>query len=753
MADGPAPENPGQVYVVDLGERVRLMRDSLINNSNLLISAPVGIILVPIMLKALGAEGYGLWVAALAVGSMVTVDLGILNSVARAVAGQGADAASQEMPRFVGSAWRTYQVLGLFGALGIGVFGFGLTQGLHLSPQTIKIAPLVFGLAGLAYWGNQLLTFTIAVLNGLRRFDVANFIAVGTTLFSAAGVIAVFRFGGSLLAIAVWQVILSWIVLLVALYLVRRLEPRIRLGQGKFKWAWLRPYFTFGLWSQMADFAENSNPQIAPLLIGTVLSSSAISPFAVGQKFPMALARIQGRAMDVLFPAASQSEHTKDSGVTRQLIEVGTRWTIVLMLPLYLGLILAAPNLLLAWMGEAPPETVAVLRLLCASMAVSALGGGAEQVLWGRGEARKVFWVSLAALAANLGVTYFTLHRIGLEGAAWGLLSSMTLRSAAYLVLGSRRGQTGVFHLLRVSLEGIFLPGLACGAATFGVLYIGRPGRWLELIAAALAGGLAYGIGLYFGGARTEERMLAGEVLFSPFTLTKSGWKHLRQAIIRLGSRYNSFPIFSSIYRVLTYKPEHETARIEQVFTDKVDPYGALDPEEQERFSYELAMLDAVRDGTKFERALEIGCGEGVFTELVSTRCKLLVAVDNSDTALERARNRCRQIEFVEFFRFDMRRDPLPGTFDLIVVTALSNLVLPREYRYICTAMVNALRPGGYLLVGDLRGPEVYDKSWLGKRLFLGGKWILGHINNNSALRKVGEYNLDIWMHTLFRKV
>jgi hypothetical protein len=100
-----------------------------------------------------------------------------------------------------------------------------------------------------------------------------------------------------------------------------------------------------------------------------------------------------------------------------------------------------------------------------------------------------------------------------------------------------------------------------------------------------------------------------------------------------------------------------------------------------------------------------------------------------------------------------MRCDPLPGSYDLIVVVALSNLVLPREFRHISEVMVNALRPGGYLLVGELRGPDVYEESWWARRLFLGGKWILGYIGNNPALKRVGEYNLDIWMHTLFRKV
>lgn len=549
MTNSDETVNSKASYTVDLQERLRLMRDGLINNSILLISVPVGIILVPIMVRGLGSEGYGLWIAASALGSLVWIDFGILASTTRVVAGDRLAESPDVMPRFVGAAWRAFLAMGFIGAVVIGAFGMALTHGLHLSAQTIGIAPMIFGLAGLTYWGSQLLTFTAAVLNGLRRFDVANYVAIGNSLLAAAGVIAVLRLGGSLLGVVVWQVLITWITLLVALHVVRRLEPRLQIGQGKFKWAWLRPYVAFGLWSQLSDLCKNANLQAAPLLIGTVLNSAAISPFAVGQKFPTAVARIQGRAMDVLYPAASQSE---GSGSTSQLVEVGTRWTIVLMLPLYLGLTIAAPRLLQVWMGEAPGGTVAVLRLMCAGMAVAALGGGAEQVLWGHGHADKIFWVSVAALAANLAVTFPVLHRLGVQGAAWGFLASMTVRTMAYLVLASRMGQTGVFRLLRGSLQGIFLPAAACGVATWGVLALGWPGGWLGLIAASLAGGIAYCAGLYFGGARREERMLAREILFLPITLTKSAWGSLRHAVYRHGPKHNSVLILSHIYRILT---------------------------------------------------------------------------------------------------------------------------------------------------------------------------------------------------------
>jgi hypothetical protein len=62
-----------------------------------------------------------------------------------------------------------------------------------------------------------------------------------------------------------------------------------------------------------------------------------------------------------------------------------------------------------------------------------------------------------------------------------------------------------------------------------------------------------------------------------------------------------------------------------------------------------------------------IGWGEGRFTALLAERVEELVAVDISETALRRARDRCRGCANVRFERLVFSTDPLPNALDLIV--------------------------------------------------------------------------------------
>ena len=82
-SSGSAP-NPEPSDGVDTKERIRLMRDGVVNYSGYVASGVAGIILVPVLLRVLGSESYGLWLAALAVSGMFGgVDFGSIGASTR----------------------------------------------------------------------------------------------------------------------------------------------------------------------------------------------------------------------------------------------------------------------------------------------------------------------------------------------------------------------------------------------------------------------------------------------------------------------------------------------------------------------------------------------------------------------------------------------------------------------------------------------------------------------------------------------
>ncbi len=474
---------------LDVDERVRLMGDGIFNSFNILISGLIGFLLVPIMLHGLGIESYGVWIAALSlVGVVGLFDFGLALTVTREVAASLDKSSKTETANFVRAARNTFFLVGVIGAIVIASLGLPLSRDLHLSALSQKTAPGVFVLAGLALFTDRLLASSTSILCGLRRFDLRNSLAVFSAIGRAAGIIVLIRLGIGLTWMMIWQVVSTGAAVWAGQAMIGRIAPEFRTNLGGVEWKFIHPHLIYGLAIQISNFAELILWQTVPLIVGLVLGSAWISTFYVAQKFPIAIAPLIWATASALLPAISQHQHESGMARTREILEVGTRWTMVVALPLCLGLFIAAPQLLQAWVHETRPAPVLVLRLITVAVFVEGLGAASYQLLWGRAEIRKLVMVSIALAASSLGLSLILMRRMGIPGAGWGLLVPMFLASIAYMVIASRICQIGIFSLLWTALNGLLLPTLAFLAMGCGIIHWSPPG-WIGVIASCAGGG------------------------------------------------------------------------------------------------------------------------------------------------------------------------------------------------------------------------------------------------------------------------
>jgi SAM-dependent methyltransferase len=106
-------------------------------------------------------------------------------------------------------------------------------------------------------------------------------------------------------------------------------------------------------------------------------------------------------------------------------------------------------------------------------------------------------------------------------------------------------------------------------------------------------------------------------------------------------------------------------------------------------------------------RALDLGCGEGADACWLAERGWTVVAVDISDTALQRAAAEvdARGLgDRIDFAQHDLSDSFPDGTFDLISAQFLHSTV-PLDRLRILSNAADAVRPGGVLLIVDHAGP------------------------------------------------
>lgn len=153
-----------------------------------------------------------------------------------------------------------------------------------------------------------------------------------------------------------------------------------------------------------------------------------------------------------------------------------------------------------------------------------------------------------------------------------------------------------------------------------------------------------------------------------------------------------------------------------------------------ERRRYER-ILTMVRQGLGREdlgEVFEVGCSEAAFTEAVAPGCRSVTTGDISFVALARARERCARFANVTVIRWDLCRDQVPGSFDVVfAMDVLDYIHGPVQRRRVMAKLARAVRPGGFLAISVCRLKTRASEGLLGRVLLGGGlnllDWIDGH--------------------------
>ena len=235
-----------------------------------------------------------------------------------------------------------------------------------------------------------------------------------------------------------------------------------------------------------------------------------------------------------------------------------------------------------------------------------------------------------------------------------------------------------------------------------------------------------------------------------------TGWsryyRRMRRELSRVSYLRSGYYLLLAIGEALRDNPKRGQAELDREFTPHEDPWNyATDPSHLERIRREMEMLDAVRGNRRFERVLEIGCAEGLFTEKLAPRCDSLLSADISTVALIRARHRLQAYLQVQFVHWDLRVDSIPGVFDLIVIVhALEYVRNPLHIRRARAKLVDSLRPGGYLLIGTMKTADVFENSWWGRFFLRSGKRINEFFAAHAALKVVQTANIPLGENIAF---
>ncbi|MFO0739091.1 MAG: oligosaccharide flippase family protein [Labilithrix sp.] len=399
-----------------------LRRNILANYVGQAYLTSANILIVPIYLRYMGAEAYGLiGFFALIQTWFQLLDLGVSHTLSREVARyRGGATTAGELRRLMQTLEVIFAVVGLVGALGVAM----LAQTIAHRWLRVEHLPLP-----LVTWALRVTGATVAVrwVSGIYRSVLTGFeeqvwlnglnILAGTArtfltmaLFSLVGT--------DVLAFATYQFMVS-VVELVAL--VTRTRRALPTSTERSPWSFepLRGVLKFSLSVAFAGAVWVTVGQSDKLVLSKVLSLKEFGTFTLGVLGASAISVVSGPVSQALLPRLARLAAEGDESKFLELYRSSTQWVCVLIAPISAVLVVYAEPLLLAWTSRTEQAHAAapVLRLYSLGNGFIAIAAFQYYLQYARGNLRLHVAGNIGFVIALLPLLVWSAKRFGALGA------------------------------------------------------------------------------------------------------------------------------------------------------------------------------------------------------------------------------------------------------------------------------------------------------------------------------------------------
>lgn len=446
-----------------------LARNVSLNVGAQLIVALTAILLLPVIVKELGEDAYGLLSLALVVFSSVSLlDLGLGRTTTKFVAEH---LAKGELDRIAPIVWMSFGIQVAIGGLAGLVVGLSAPwlshRVLNVSPNLIPDAEMTLLILALAI-PVGLGSFSLrGALEGAQRFDLVNYVKIGLNLSTY-----VLPFVGARANLKVPTIVLLMLmarILSTVAYGIGCLRaiPGLRRNQIRLELKLARELFAFAGWVAISSLVVPLLTQADRYLVASLTSVAQLTYYTVPYELLNGLLIIPAALGATLLPAFSNMNAREDLNLP-QVYRRATKYILVALGPVVILMILFASEILTYWQGkEFAVAGSGVLRILVAGALVNALAYVPTNLLLGLGFPDLPAKLGVLELLVYLPAAYLLTREFGLVGAASAYSGRVAL-DAILLFVAARRfgpstrksGDHSLFKTLGLLLA--FLGGTIC---------------------------------------------------------------------------------------------------------------------------------------------------------------------------------------------------------------------------------------------------------------------------------------------------
>jgi O-antigen/teichoic acid export membrane protein len=455
----------------------------------------VGVVLPPIILHKLGDESFGLWILIFSfTGYYGIFDLGIRSSIVKHVAEFDATGDRDRLTRLVNVSLFVYGCVALALLMIVGIGSLYFDAIFHIPTTLHDTALILFLMVGAGVAVGFPLSIFAGILEGLQEFHLLNLTQAVATLLRALLIVLALDHGKGILSIAFVTVAFPLLTYLLYAWKVMRTVP-LQFGIRFLDRATFRQSFHYSFFSFISMVAFRLRFQTDAIIIGAMISTSAVTYFSIGSKlidYPFLLV---GGLTQIIPAMSSQIAAMGDSEHIRKLFVVGNRACAFVVFPMSAVLIVLGRSVIDVWVGPRYESSYVILIILLVPTMLADMQATSRQMLYGMGRHKALALVNVVEGIVNVIMSIVLIRYWGIIGDALGTAVPLALTSLFFL-------PSYCCRLVKVPLkkflsEAYLLPSALCAPLVITLLFsrsVFHPHNFAQLIMQLAPGGLVYGI-------------------------------------------------------------------------------------------------------------------------------------------------------------------------------------------------------------------------------------------------------------------
>ncbi|MEJ2899300.1 oligosaccharide flippase family protein [Acinetobacter sp. NS-4] len=457
-----------------------------------------GLISTPIIVRALGAEQYGLY---LVLGSLIAyialLDLGMTSTITRFVAKYKAQNDIETEQKFFSIIFRviSFIILMMLGLGGILYLNLDTLIQTEILKDNLNIVFALFLFTSII---NLITGFLNGYLTAYEKFIFLKTVNLVKCLLRLGIILALFIQIGSIFFLVLIDFVLALAVLLCSLFYFFKVYPH-RFNLSYYDSKFLKELYKYAFWVFVLGLISQIQWQTGQILIGYKIDNTAVAIYGLGILLGTYYGAFSTAVSGVFIARTTYKVYQNNSmqELTEYMVKIGRISAIVLMLIL-VNFVLIGQNFIRLWVGDDYQQAWFVALLIMIVYTVPLLQAIANQVL----DAKKLFkfkakiylvFLSLGLLLGYFLIDYYSVYGM-IIGIAAGWIISLIIMTTYYhnfLKLDMVYFFKKLINIFKVSLItvviGYFIAEnvngdswliFACKAALISMLYFALMYKW-----------------------------------------------------------------------------------------------------------------------------------------------------------------------------------------------------------------------------------------------------------------------------------